>query len=248
MKRALIPPNLENRILLGVLTCLLIISAVGSVIKIGIQWQIPLIYVALFVIIRLLIPVAEINMDVKSLRELSGSPKVSSFTDVAALYENLRHALSSAESTVDTTHIRDTAPSHIKGQSKGWFEATVEWSQGQPSRSLRRIISVRNQAMLEWANELRQLADSIPNFQIRVVDWNVDAPAINVILVDDSIVFIVITGEVFERTKGIAIEDKAVVNYFYQYYDKLWNSAQPVGEYLDSLPGGVTKPSRGPCT
>lgn len=99
--------------------------------------------------------------------------------------------------------------------------------------------------MLEWANELRMTADSMPNFQVRVVDWSIDAPAINMVLFDDKIVFLTITGEVFERTKGIGIEDKEITNHFCQYYDKLWNSARPVGEYLDSLRASPAKPPRG---
>ena len=173
MKRVLIPADLGNRVALVVLTCLLVISAVGSVVKIGVQWQIPLIYFALLVIIRLLTPVADIHSDVKYLRELSESAKVSPFPDVTAFFENLRHALSAAESTVDLTHIRDTPPAHFTEQTKGWFDAVIEMARKDPSRSLRRIISVRTPAMLEWATELRKIADSMPNFQVRVVDWNV---------------------------------------------------------------------------
>jgi hypothetical protein len=242
-RRFLIPVDLENRVLLVVLTALLVVSIAGSVIGVNVRWQIPLIFLALIVIIRLLTPVAQIHMNVKYLRQLSASATVKPFASVTSFYEDLRHALSAAESTVDLTHIRDNPPSDFARQSNGWYEATLEWAQNGASRSVRRLISVRGDAMQAWASELRRLTDQVPNFQVRVVVWSIDAPAINMAIFDERVVFLAVSGEVFERAKGIGIENKEVAHYFNSYYEKLWHASRPLGEYLDSQRSRATRPS-----
>jgi hypothetical protein len=242
-RRYIIPADLENRVLLVALIALLVVSTVGSVIDVNVRWQIPLIFLALIVIIRLLTPVAQIHVNVKYLRQLSVSATIKPFANVTTFYEDLRHALSATESTVDLTHIRDNPPSDFVRQSNGWFEESLAWAREGSSRSVRRLISVRSDAMQAWAFELWQLTDSVPNFQVRVVDWSIDAPAINMAIFDERVVFLAVTGEVFERTKGIGIENKEVARYFNSYYEKLWHASRPLEEYLNSLRGGAARPS-----
>lgn len=137
------------------------------------------------------------------------------------------------------THIRDNPPADFGEHASGWFEAVVEWLEAVPERSVRRLIAVRNEAMYLWAEQLQQVGSKIARFQVRVVTWTIDAPAINVAIIDDNVVFLAVTGEMLERTRGIAVEDTSVAHYFSDYYNNLWHCAQPLGEYLQdhSRPG-----------
>ncbi len=86
--------------------------------------------------------------------------------------------------------------------------------------------------MYDWAVELQAAASQLPRFQVRVVHWNIDAPAINIAIIDGSVVFLAVTGEMLERTRGIAIEDASVAQYFSDYYTNIWHCAQALDEYL----------------
>lgn len=224
--------KLEQRVLLGILTVLCIGSIITAIANVEARWQVPLIFLALITIIRLVTPVEEIHSDVRYLRELSASARISPYPSLDAFYSDLRHALGRAKYTLDLTHIRDNPPDDFGDHTAGWFDAVAEWVQKDSSRSVRRLVSVRNDRMYDWVQQLASVAVEIPRFQVRVVKWDIDAPAINMAIIDGNVVFLAVTGEMLERTRGIAVEDQAVAHYFTDYYNNLWRSAMPLASYL----------------
>jgi hypothetical protein len=224
--------TLETKLLLGLLAVLFVASILTSIFNVDAKWQTPLIFLALIAILRLLTPVDEIHTDVRYLRELSSSAKISPFPTIDAFYADLRHALSKATYSLDLTHIRDNPPQDFGEHASGWFEAVLEWLSKDSARSARRLISVRNEGMRTWAAELQRASSQVSRLQVRVVDWSVDAPAINMAIVDANVVFLAVTGELLERTRGIAVEDHAVASYFTDYYNNLWHAAVPLDEFL----------------
>ena len=86
--------------------------------------------------------------------------------------------------------------------------------------------------MLAWAQHLAKSQSKMPRYHIRVVDWSINAPALNMAVVDNKAVFLALTGETVERTKGFAIEDETTAEYFTHYYTVLWNAGVDLQEFL----------------
>lgn len=223
--------RIEDRLLVAAIFVLLLVSIAGAVLKIDPAWQSPLIVTALLAILRIVTPVDEIAANVKYLRELAGTA-VQTYSTVDAYYSDLLHAMSKATASLDLTHIRDQPPSDFIGSHPGeYFKHVRDWVSSTDGRYVRRIIAVRNPKMRAWAEELARQTKDLP-YKVRVIDWSVDVPAINMTIVDGRALFLAVTGEVLERTRGLAIEDERVAEAFTEYYNTLWRSAEPLDDYL----------------
>jgi hypothetical protein len=69
-------------------------------------------------------------------------------------------------------------------------------------------------------------------FEVRVVDWRVDAPAVNMAIIDNEVVFLAVTSDSVTRTGGIAVEEREVASHFSDYYRTLWNASTPLEKLL----------------
>ena len=225
--------RLESRLLVLVLFVLLGASVITAALKIDASWQTPLIFLALLAILRLVTPVDEIHADVRYLRDVAGL-SVQTYPTVDTFYADLRHAVDEAGMTLDLTHIRDQPPSDFTGsQPSEYFKQVLRFAETGEGRLVRRIISVRNDEMRVWAEDLDLHTRELRRYQIRVVDWSIAAPAVNMAIVDTRAAFLAVTGETIERTRGIAVEDERVAQYFVEYYNTLWRDAVPLHEFLE---------------
>ena len=228
--------TLQDRALYVVLGALALASVVTAALSVPAVWQTPLVLFALIAIIRLLRPVEEIHTDVRYLRSVATAVRVQRFPNVDDLYKQLKAAIWSATGSLDLTHIRDEPPQEFGDEAAGWSDAVLEWLLDGPGRSVRRIISARSDAMKAWARHLEETTRDHPAYHIRVVDWSIDAPAVNMVIVDDKVVFLAVTGDVKERTKGLGIEDPVSAEYFASYYTRLWSSGSDLSEWLARNP------------
>jgi hypothetical protein len=228
--------RLEDRALVLGLAVLAGASVVTAIVNVPAAWQGPLVLAALLLIIRLLSPVEEIHTDVRYLRQAATSVKVELFPGIDEFYDQLRDAREEAASTLDLTHIRDDAPSDFGQGAALWSDSVVDWLTAKEGRSVRRVISARSESMKAWAKQLLQIQADVPAYHIRVVDWDIDAPAINMVIIDARVVFLAITGETTERTKALGIEDRVSGEYFSSYYTRLWNAGTDLSDWLTANP------------
>lgn len=226
----------EDRVLLLFLAFLFALSIAVPVFE-GItdkrlppSWNVPVVLAALYAILRLVGPVPEIRTDVRYLREVA-DVRVQRMPNVKEFYDSLDAAVRSATSTLDLTHIRDTPPADFGEQAGKFFGNLVDWCTVE-GRSARRIISVRNAAMHEWAKQLADETRHLSRFSVRVVEWSTDAPAINMAIVDEKAVYLALTGATTERTRGLGVEDEDAAQYFGDYYENLWRSAKDLDDWL----------------
>ena len=226
----------EARALIGGLVLLAIGSIVTAAFNVEPAWQTPLVLVALLVIIRLLTPVEEIHTDVRFLREAADSVSVELFPGVEPFYRQLAIAREKGTATLDLTHIRDEPPEDFGDEAAGWSDTVAEWLDAGPGRSVRRIISVRSQSMRAWAEHLEQHEASKPGYEVKVVDWQLKAPAVNMVIIDQKVVFLAITGDTARRTKALGIEDAVSGEYFSSYYTRLWASGTELSDWLVANP------------
>ncbi len=228
-------PVLENRLLTIVLIVLGFGSIVTAIIGVDAKWQVPLVFFALIFIIRILNPVEQIHEDVRYLRDATVAIPVRSFPSVEEFFADLRHAESQATHRLDLTHIRSTPPEDFGNNASGWYDEVLSWVDGADDRRARRIITIQNRRMFEWAARLQEDVVDRPRFEIRVLSWSNDAPAVNMAIVDEQAVFLAVTGDAAHRTTGIAVSDPDVGRYFRDYYDELFRKSRPLGEALAEL-------------
>lgn len=232
-------PTLNRRALTVTLWILTFASIITAIFAVDARWQIPLVLLALIFIISLLNPVEEIRSDVRYLRNVKETAAPSrTYSTQQELYADLERAVSKATSTLDLTHIRDQPPAAFGAEADQYSEAVVAWLRSDNDHSARRIISVRSRDMLEWAKELEKIKSRTPHYHIRVVDWSISAPALNMAIIDGRAVFLALTGDTFERTRGFGIEDQTTAEYFSHYYSVLWSAAVELGEFLTKQNAG----------
>ncbi len=231
--------SLEDRLLVVALLVLFASSILTAAMHISSSWQAPLIFLALLAVIKLVAPVDEIHEDVRYLRGVAEAVRVQRYATMESFYSDLAHAVEEASVSLDLSHIRDQPPAEFRGnRPTEYFNRVMEWTTSGSQRSVRRLISIRNQEMRQWASQLADATSQIPAFRVRVVKWDMDAPAINMAIVDGKAVFLAITGEIVERTKGLGIEDTDVAAYFTDYYNMLWNNSIDLATFLaDYEPG-----------
>jgi len=222
----------ERQILRIALPLFTAYAFVATIFSWGAEWSVPLILFALTLLVNQVKPVEEIHQDVKYLRDVNEKVPVKPYGSASAFFEGLAAAVKSAKNTADLTHIRDTPPKEFGSKSVDYYDAVYEWVKDAEDRSIRRIVSVRNDEMVEWAKSLAKKARKCERFNVRVVNWEIDAPAINMAVIDGEVVFLALTGSDVHRTGGTAVEDVNIASYFTSYYETLWNASTPLHEFL----------------
>lgn len=226
-------PKMQRRTLTIVLWVLTAASILTAILQWPATWQIPLVFLALIAIISLLNPVEEIHKNVRYLRNVKETSAPSrTFSTRQEFYNDLAKAVEQATSTLDLTHIRDHPPKDFGTEAEEYAESVANWLREDSDHSARRIISANSPAMLEWARALAKLQQSLPAYHIRVVDWSINAPALNMAIVDGRAVFLALTGDTVERTNGFAIEDERTAEYFTDYYSVLWHAGVDLQEFM----------------
>jgi hypothetical protein len=224
--------RLENQLLVAALLVLFVASIVTAILQVDPGWQTPLIFLALFAILRIVIPVDEIHGHVKYLRDVAGL-SVQTYPTVSAFYADLRHALDEATSSVDLTHIRQQPAGDFTGsQPSEYFQQVLAWAQAGEGRLVRRVICIPNAKMWAWAEELAEHTRDFPRYEVRVVQWSLDVPAINMAIMDGRALFLAVTGETVERTRGVGIEDAQCAQNFLEYFNTLWRVGVPLERFL----------------
>lgn len=188
------------------------------------------ILLGLLTIVRVVGQVPEIRKDVSYLREVA-SVRVDRMPTVVDFYNELTDSVTRASASLDLTHIRDTPPRDFGSSAESFFAMLVDWCATE-GRSIRRVICIRNPAMLEWAHKLAEQTKDLPQFSIRVIDWQIDAPAINLAIVDNKKTYIALTGATAMRTTGLAIEDADTTRCFTEYYNNLWTVGTDLEKWL----------------
>jgi len=230
----------QNKLLLSILAGLLLLSLALPIVEtvtdvdVPAGWNTPLVLAALLFVVLLVGALPEIRTDVRYLRKVADSVRVQRMDNIHDFYESLSQAVDEAESTLDLTHIRDSPPADFGVGAGAFFEKLRDWCLENDERSIRRIICVRTTPMYIWAEKMAEETEGIRRFKIRVIDWSIDAPALNMAIVDGKATYLAITGAIVQRGKGLGIEDATASQYFAEYYENLWNCGTDLHVWLSS--------------
>lgn len=193
-------------------------------------WQLPVILLLLFVIVRLVSPIDRVAKQVGDLHS-AAAVRVHIYENISDLYADLRIEISRAKRSLNLTHIYDSPPpifAHL--DLSAYFDDIDEWVRSGKNRSVHRIISCHDDGMRQWAGILLAKCQENPRFHVKVVDWAMKAPPLNLAIIDQSVVFIVVAGHGLEQTVGMSIHSPIVAGHYLQYYELLLSKSTDLDE------------------
>ncbi|GAA1548289.1 hypothetical protein GCM10009678_33700 [Actinomadura kijaniata] len=149
------------------------------------------------------------------------------------------------EHRILTTYIRTTPPHYFAGftdQETGraaneYFNAIPSWVTLSESRSVRRLVCLPNAEMLDWGQEVRRQTQKIPGYEVRVLDWQINADPVNIAIFDDTSVFLAFDAGASPRMGGFRIDDQEFARGAIGYFSRLWSSGIRLADHLASLSG-----------
>ncbi|GLY34085.1 hypothetical protein Amsp01_001090 [Amycolatopsis sp. NBRC 101858] len=169
---------------------------------------------------------------IQSIRTSVEAP-VTRYGGAEDFYRDLVRSVRHAASYIDLTHIRDNPPDDFKGPAPTeYFTYLLDWLAISNSRTIRRVICIRNAEMRAWAVQLHETTQKRSNLHIRVIECGSEIPIINIAIIDGNKVYMTFTGDIPERTPGASIDDPATSHYFTEYYAALWRASEPLESYL----------------
>jgi hypothetical protein len=158
------------------------------------------------------------------------------YRDHEEVYSALAQQVVLTRRRIMTTYFRRKPPDHYASHSAPeYFAAILAWANEPGARSVRRIICAPNAEMRGWASRHYEECREIKNYEVQVIPWSVDADGINIALFDDSVIFLVFSGEAtFQDIVGIRLESKQLLSCFESYFNQLWHSrnGKTLGEFV----------------
>jgi hypothetical protein len=173
-------------------------------------------------------------------------PTISFYRDHNEFYRETRARIAAARQRVFVTYMRRQGPNRLGEAARGHFDECVAWAERSTEHHFRRImVHAENAEMREFMHQQRDAEVSVRakgyNYNVRVIAWTLhDADALSVGIIDDEYVFVSYSAD-RDRLVAFSIRSRQLVkDYFEYYYEKLWTSAEPIGDYLATL--GVPQP------
>lgn len=242
------PQQMEDRVIQAALALAVFASVIGNIVSLPIQWQVPLIFLALFGIFKAVLPTRQLPSQLEENRQALAAlhEKIGKLIDGSAavirldyyptnteFYESVRRRVSEATERVSVTYIRRIPPTAFATPEAGkYFDYVLQWARDHPNRSVRRIVCVPDDRMRVWAVQHCKETGHLTNYEVRVVEWTVKVDALNLAIMDDKAVFLAFSGETEQEMRGLSLRNRDAVNYFNVYYNQMWHAATPLHEYL----------------
>jgi hypothetical protein len=240
--------SLEYFLLLVGLIVMVAFSFVSAVYAFSVAWLMPIIFFALYMILRVLVPLRGAEPKVRDFRDqiaalerrldalqisLSATP-VQYHIDNNEFYGNLAERVrNTARTRVDVTYFRKVPPSTFaQEKSQQYFRSLLEWAGEDPSRIVRRIIGVHNDRMRNWAYNHWAETSGTPNYEARIVEYPGKPDMFNMALIDDRHVYLAFSGPTDQSMSGLDIDDARACQYFTRYYDQNWAIAEPLADWV----------------
>lgn len=247
--RSLVPRSLdkmEDRFIL--VSCLVIVGAsvVGAIYDWPLTVQLPLIFLALYAILRNLLPlrgtydvVRQIQSELAEVRaEMAGHQcmRFRHYNNNAEFYSALSEALlASAEYRLDVWYVRIAPPTTFaQKEAKRYFDSVLAWARANPSRTVRRLICVNSPAMSQWARNHHTQTKRVRNYEAHVVEWDIQADLLNMAIVDEKLVFLAFSGQTDQVIRGMSMDDAESAKYFSHFFDQHWATSKRLSEWATS--------------
>jgi hypothetical protein len=162
-----------------------------------------------------------------------------------SFYEALTAQIRQSRNRILATYIRVTPQHYFEGftdQETGraateYFSEVLAWAAMPGPRSVRRVICLPNDEMRDWARQVHADTKAIPNYEVRALDWRINADLINVAVFDDVAAFLAFGSGTSPNMSGFRIDDRDFVINATAYFGRLWSSSTPLANHVLDPPG-----------
>jgi hypothetical protein len=253
--------SLEYFFLFAGLIAAVFFSLAAAIWRIPIAWLLPGIFLALYMILRVLVPLRNAEPKLRDFRNqivalrdqldalqiCLGAAPVQYHLDNNEFYGNLtERIMHNARHKLDVTYLRRIPPTAFtQEKSKRYFQSILDWANQEQARCVRRIIAVHGDEMRRWAYSHWQETRKISNYEARVIEYEGKLEMLNIALIDERFVYLAFSGSTNQSMSGLSIDDKRACQYFAHYYDQNWANAEPLEQWASrySVANVIPQPS-----
>lgn len=211
------------------------------------DWHVPIIFVSLVVVLELISELSadldknhkKIEQSLSDTREINSVIQSSDFTEVEVYREYDQHfrdvskQLESTSGKISLTHVQTDPPDSFGSTAVDEYYSRMEkWMENHPDGQVKRIITISNEAMYDWAQYLQGLTEEHEKFRVRVCTWESEFPMINMALLDGKTAYFALTFGHAQDTRCLRIEDTEVVEMYEQYFDYMWRQSENLSEAI----------------
>jgi len=235
--------DLKRRVISIVVFGIFVISLIelfaSEFVPISDDWFVPIVFLCLVLIIEIISDLYSIEEKVDLVVEESGYSKVDMYYNYADYFRALSTGLKAADSSVYLTHVRHQSPDDFSSQEvDDWFNEVQQWCDRNPSSPVRRITTLSNERMLEWGETLKQYTEEKSNFYIKTIDWEFEFPMVNMVIFDEEEVYLTLTSDTAEQTKGVRVRDPEMAEAYVEYFNYMWRYSDELNNRLKELRSG----------
>ncbi|HEY5988696.1 MAG TPA: hypothetical protein VIV12_20295 [Streptosporangiaceae bacterium] len=214
--------RVEDRLLQFCLIGAAITSVGLNIVGVDARWYAPGIFMALYGMFRILTEMHERDLGVESTFYRTNSE----------FYAATQKRMQVAKSHI-WVHVRTIPPPGFESaEANSYFKYTVDWARRNPDREFRRIFGAADSGpMAAWLARHHEETREIRNYRVCVVPFHGKVDEINLAIVDDSAVFLAVSGDGNSMT-GHSLETPDAVHAFREYYLQKWNTGESLEEYV----------------
>ncbi|GHF90453.1 hypothetical protein GCM10018790_79560 [Kitasatospora xanthocidica] len=229
----------DDRVVAGMCIVACGASAVAGVFGVSLAWQMPFLFLAIYVIMRALVPLrkskdelARMRDELRSLRESvdrSAPSRIEHYPNAAAFYgAATAYLLQRGVRNLDTWYVRTGTPDDFSQSTQefaDYFRRVLDWARA--GGSVRRLFCSGSSAeFADWTARHRAETRDLTRYEIRDVRWSIRADLLSMAIMDDRAVFLAFT--VGARVSGMRLEGPEAAKYFKEYFDRHWENADVV--------------------
>ncbi|MER7752781.1 hypothetical protein [Kitasatospora sp. NPDC097643] len=228
----------DHRAVTALCVVVIVGSTVAGVLEVPLAWQMPFLFLAIYVIMRALVPLRASKKELTGLRrelrqlresiDRSAPARIEHYPTAADFYGALSAYLQRGVRNLDTWYVRTGTPDEFSRSTQefaDYFQRVLVWA--RDGGSVRRLFCSGSSAEFsDWTARHRANTRDLTRYEIREVSWSIGTDLMSLAILDDRAVFLAFT--VGPRVQGMRIEGPEAAKYFKEYFDRHWENAHIV--------------------
>ncbi len=144
-----------------------------------------------------------------------------------AFYKRTEQEALKAKRSIDVTHFFPIPPTDIhNGAVNSYFKALEKIIIERKPVIVRRVVTIKSPEKLEWVKDTIYRLKNEGNFYVHYSNLPEDFPLLNILIFDNTKVFIGIYSETAELRKAMFVDNSAVAAVFCEYFEKIWDKTE----------------------
>lgn len=219
---------------LGIIAVLSIFQGyISNTLALPSNWYVPIMLGALAIILEATVGIRRVESRFDSIVNDSELSPTKVYHDYDQLFRDATGTLVTTRGDLKLSHVKTEPPSSFNSEDVNEFhQETLQWCEENPSCQLKRIITVSNEEMFEWAEKLADTSEKYSNFYVRVCQWQSEFDMVNPAIYGEEEIYFALSLDTPEALRGIYIRDPEVVEVYERYFDAIWHSSEPIEDFV----------------